>query len=430
MESFRRRSLTRKNTYDSRAHNTRNKALENIRVRIKIRNEIFETFIATLERFPDTLLGCFDKRIEYYDISADAFVFSPNIVSFDAILYYYQSHGALIRPPFVSLQDFVRDCQYFQISETSITRMKERDGYIDITFLDENVKSSTMKSKSWRRSLWRFLEFPESSYGARIFAIANFVLIAFSVLFSCFVTLPSISIDDSDVFNDPYFLIEFALNSYFGLEYLCRVSVAPQVFRFLISPLSLVDFLAIFPYFMVLSIEAKQASSVGFLKILRTMRVLRLFRLTKQSKTFQTVMLIMSRCVEDIFMLFICFFIACVISASIQYYVECNIPGTAFHSIPQSMWWAIQTLVCLGYGDIVPISFWGKLVASSVAIFGAITLTVPLLSVGGKYLTMYAQKFSVPIGEDMDVNDRTASIRRKGLDGDVAKVRSSSVIER
>ena len=430
MERSRCKSLQRKIFHDDDNVSARKKISKNIRIKIKIRNEIFETFTTTLERFPDTLLGSFDKRIEYYDISNDTFVFSPHIISFDAILYYYQSCGTLIRPPFVSIHDFVKDCRYFEISEKCITRMKERDGFIDTAFLEKNAIIEATGSKSWRRRLWRFLEYPESSYAARIYAFTNFILIGFSILFACAVTLPAVMIDHSDVFNDPFFLTEFALNSYFGVEYLLRVFSTPKILQFLISPLSIVDFVAIFPYFVVLSIEAKQVSSVSFLKILRTMRVLRLFRLTRQSKTFQTVMLIMSRCVEDIFMLFICFFIACIISASIQYHVECNIPGTAFHSIPQSMWWAIQTLVCLGYGDIVPISFWGKVVGAAVAIFGAITLTVPLLSVGGKYLTLYAQRFSVPVGEDMDMKDRSKSFRKVGGETEDARKRSASVFER
>ena len=408
---------------------TRSRISKNARIKIRIRNETFETFVETLERFPDTLLGSFDKRIEYYDMNSDTFIFSPHITSFDAILYYYQSYGSLIRPPLISLHDFVRDCNYFELSTKSIARMKERDGFIDTAFLETNIFPEAASAKSWRSRLWRFVELPDSSYGARIFAVTNFILIAFSVLFACFITHPSVSIDHSDLFSDPYFLTEFALNSYFGLEYLFRATLTPNLLRFLVLPLSIVDFVAIFPYFIVLSIEAKQISTVSFLQILRILRVLRLFRLTKQSKTFRTVILILSRCIEDILMLFICFFIACVISASIQYHVECNIPGTAFNSIPQSMWWAIQTLVCLGYGDIVPISFWGKIVAAGVAILGAITLTVPLLSVGGKYLTLYAQRFRVPVGEDMDPREKTLGAPKKTAETDVAKLRSTSVAE-
>ena len=376
-----------------------------LRIKIRIGNELFETFAATLERFPETLLGCHDKRTRFYDLQSDTFVFSEHVRAFDAILYYYQSYGSLIRPPFVSLQDFENDCRYFEIDEKTILRMKKRDGFLGLDILNNRCDEVLRNQKSLRRRIWCFLEYPETSLAARLFACFSFLLIAFSVLFACLITLPSIQINQNDLFHDPYFLTELGLNVYFLVEYTCRFFTAPRIFQFLTTPLCIIDFVAVIPYFVVLSINAKQVQNLAFLKIMRTLRVLRLFRLTKHSKTFQTVMLIMSQCVKDIFMLFICFFIACIISASMQYYVELTVPGSMFTSIPQSMWWSIQTLVCLGYGDMIPLSIMGKITASAVAIFGAITLSVPLLSVGGKYLTLYAQKFCVPIGEDMDVKE-------------------------
>ena len=364
------------------------------RIKLRIRNDTFETLIRTLERFPETLLGCEEKRRNFYDVTTDTFVFSRKIVTFDAILYYYQSYGSLIRPPFVSLREFERDCRYFEIDEATILRMKKREGFQDFNDKEKETVSETV-ANSLRYNVWNFLEYPETSKAAKIFAIFTFTLIAFSVLFACITTLPSIRLREThNVFCDELFLTEFTLNLYFAVEYLFRLLTAPKRLRFILSPLSIIDFIAVFPYFFILSIDAQKVSTVGFLKIMRTMRVLRLFRLTKQSKTFQTVMLIMSECVHDIFVLFVCFFIACIVSASLQYYVELSSSvDTDFTSIPISMWWAIQTLVCLGYGDIIPVSIPGKLIAASVAIFGALTLSVPLLSVGGKYLALYEQKF-------------------------------------
>ena len=364
------------------------------RIKLRIRNDIFETLIPTLERFPNTLLGCEEKRRIFYDVATDTFVFSRRIVAFDAILYYYQSYGVLIRPPFVTLREFERDCRYFEIDEATILRMKKREGFQDFDAKEKETVSETI-ANSLRYNIWCFLEYPETSKAAKVFAIFTFTLIGFSVLFACITTLPSIRLRDThNIFCDEFFLTEFTLNLYFAVEYLFRLLTAPKRLRFLLSPLSIIDFIAVFPYFVILSTDVQKVSTVGFLKIMRTMRVLRLFRLTKQSKTFQTVMLIMSECIHDIFVLFICFFIACIVSASLQYYVELSSSDdTDFTSIPISMWWAIQTLVCLGYGDIIPVSIPGKLIAASVAIFGALTLSVPLLSVGGKYLALYEQKF-------------------------------------
>eukprot|EP00794_Sanderia_malayensis_P000584 gene584-1244_t len=386
------------------------------RIKIKIRRTTYETYLSTLQRFPNTLLGSTRKRLLYYDDYTDCIVFNDrSTCAFDSILYYYQSYGSLIRPPWLTMQDFERECRFFDIEETAITRMKEREGYFRVENEDDKAEKRRYElSSSCRNKLWLFFEYPESSFLAHAFAIISFLFIALSVSLTCVTTIPSVKRrEKTDLFSDEYFLIELVLNSFFMIEYVCRLLCAPKVVGFVFSPLNLIDLTAIFPYFVILCIDPIKVSTVEFLKIIRTVRVLRLFRLTKQSKTVHTVMVIMSQCINDLFTVFICLFITTVISASLQYYTELNVKGTAFTSIPESMWWAIQTLVCLGYGDIIPISSQGKLVASAVSIFGAITLTVPLLSIGGRYLIMYSKQFEVPIGEDMDgIGNQTPGVHR------------------
>ena len=36
---------------------------------------------------------------------------------------------------------------------------------------------------------------------------------------------------------------------------------------------------------------------------------------------------------------------------SLEYYTENEEEDTGFYSIPQGMWWAMQTLTSVGYGD-------------------------------------------------------------------------------
>src|ERR1044071_1667530 len=60
-----------------------------------VSNIVFETYYL---RFPDTLLGDADRRCRYYDSIRNEFFFDRNRLSFDAILYYYQSGGRLRRP--------------------------------------------------------------------------------------------------------------------------------------------------------------------------------------------------------------------------------------------------------------------------------------------------------------------------------------------
>ena len=60
-----------------------------------------------------------------------------------------------------------------------------------------------------------------------------------------------------------------------------------------------------------------------------------------------------------------------------------------FINIPNSMYWAWQTMFCLGYGDIVPTTMLGKIAASWVSVFGIIMMSVLILSLRGRSFLLY-----------------------------------------
>ena len=77
-----------------------------------------------------------------------------------------------------------------------------------------------------------------------------------------------------------------------------------------------------------------------------------------------------------------------------MYYIDGMGKGTGdsnFPSIPCSLWWAIQTITTLGYGDIVPTTLCGKLLSAAFMAFGALTISLPVLSIVTKFMTLYAK---------------------------------------
>jgi voltage-gated potassium channel len=52
------------------------------------------------------------------------------------------------------------------------------------------------------------------------------------------------------------------------------------------------------------------------------------------------------------------------------YFLERDAQPVAFGSVPAALWWAVATLTTTGYGDVVPITPLGRLVASFVMICG------------------------------------------------------------
>ena len=52
------------------------------------------------------------------------------------------------------------------------------------------------------------------------------------------------------------------------------------------------------------------------------------------------------------------------------HYLERDVQPVAFGSVPATLWWAVATLTTTGYGDVVPITPLGRLVASVVMVCG------------------------------------------------------------
>jgi voltage-gated potassium channel len=63
--------------------------------------------------------------------------------------------------------------------------------------------------------------------------------------------------------------------------------------------------------------------------------------------------------------------------------IEGEAPPDGFGSIPATMWWAIERLITLGYGDLVPVIIFGKIVGGVVTVIGAaaVALFTSLISV-------------------------------------------------
>jgi voltage-gated potassium channel len=58
------------------------------------------------------------------------------------------------------------------------------------------------------------------------------------------------------------------------------------------------------------------------------------------------------------------------ISSTSIYLFEHEVQPGVFGSIPESMWWSFITLTTVGYGDVVPMTAAGKLVAGFTALMG------------------------------------------------------------
>ena len=67
--------------------------------------------------------------------------------------------------------------------------------------------------------------------------------------------------------------------------------------------------------------------------------------------------------------LFVAIFFA---ASTLAYIFERNLQPEAFGSIPRAMWWSIVTITTTGYGDLLPGTLWGRLLAGWVMVGGVV----------------------------------------------------------
>ena len=82
-----------------------------------------------------------------------------------------------------------------------------------------------------------------------------------------------------------------------------------------------------------------------------------------------------------------------IFSASAMFFLERNAKNAVmFDSIPKSMWWAVMTVTTVGYGDAVPVTDWGYVVASVTAIVGTLLMNIPLAFILNAFDEIYTSR--------------------------------------
>jgi voltage-gated potassium channel len=159
----------------------------------------------------------------------------------------------------------------------------------------------------------------------------------------------------------------------FTLEYILRLVSLQRPWRYVISFLGLIDLLAIIPTY--LSVFFTGAQSLLVLRALRLLRVFRIFKLTHFLTEMDFLKMAIASSLKKISIFMLVVLSLVIILGSVMYLVENGENG--FHSIPDSIYWAIVTITTVGYGDISPVTPMGKFIASIMMFIGYGIIAVP-----------------------------------------------------
>ena len=239
-----------------------------------------------------------------------------------------------------------------------------------------------------RQRMWQILEAARpGDTASRVFDVLMLVLIALNTLAVMLGTVDSLQ----SRWERPLFIFEVFSVVVFTLEYVARVwscgtdcrfsNGAKGVIRFLRQPLSVIDLVAILPFYLPF---------VGLdLRFIRALRLFRIVRLAKAGRYYSSLSLIVDTLrarKEELVLAFVILLLLLVLSASGIYYCEHSAQPNQFGSIPAALWWSVVTLTTVGYGDVFPVTIGGRVFASAVAIVGIGMFALPTGILGAGFV--------------------------------------------
>ncbi len=230
-----------------------------------------------------------------------------------------------------------------------------------------------------RRRVFEALDQSSTESVSRIVDLTLIGLVVVNVMATILESVPRLS----ERYDALFSAVEIVSVAIFTLEYMARCWTAPEHallgrlppwrarIAFALRPSSLVDLVSIAPIYLSLLTEADFRS-------LLVLRLLRFFKLARYSPGLASLLDALAAERRALMACGVILFGTVLVAASAMRFAEQDMQPEKFGTIPDAMYWAFVTLATVGYGDVVPVTPLGKLIASLTAVVGIGMLALPV----------------------------------------------------
>ncbi|XP_029993161.1 potassium voltage-gated channel subfamily D member 2-like [Sphaeramia orbicularis] len=291
------------------------------------------------------------------------------------------------------IPEIIGDCCYEEYKDR---RRENAERLQDDEDMDVN-NDVTPVNLTFREYLWRAFENPHTSTLALVFYYVTGFFIAISVMANVVETVPcgtlpnrSKEISCGDRYALAFFCLDTACVMIFTVEYLLRLIAAPSRYKFMKSVMSVIDVVAIMPYYIGLVMTDNDQVSGAFVT-LRVFRVFRIFKFSRHSAGLRILGYTLKSCASELGFLLFSLTMAIIIFATVMFYAEKGSTASKFTSIPAAFWYTIVTMTTLGYGDMVPKTIVGKVFGSICSLSGVLVIALPVPVIVSNFSRIYHQ---------------------------------------
>jgi len=266
------------------------------------------------------------------------------------------------------------------------------------------------KTQHAKNVAWDVFENPDGSVVSHSINTYIMILICTSAIVAVVETLPSLRDLNGWVQAEWFFVLNFTM------EFVGRLLSNPSQKSFWRNGMNYVDLAAILPFWLDVAL-AQSEVNLNSLRVLRLGRALRLVKLSRYSAGMRLVINALAASWDAMQLFMMILLLVLVVFSSAIYYQERGTwnPATEryyrtsqmphydtppegddpspFQSIPNSFWWCMVTLTTVGYGDVVPVTYLGQMIAVVTMLVGLIMLALPLSIIGTNFIEARAAQF-------------------------------------
>ena len=220
-----------------------------------------------------------------------------------------------------------------------------------------------------------------SDFPSRAYDISLVFAVAVNIFIAIFDTFPQ-----AEPYEKIIWAVECVTVIFFAIDYVLRIWTADYLYetmspakarlKFIFSWAGLVDLLSCLPFLA--------ASGGGTLRMFRIIRILRVFRIHHYADPLRVIGDVIKKKQGQLLSSIFIVFILMIASSLMMYNLEHEAQPESFANAFSGFWWAANTLLTVGYGDIVPVTLAGKICGTLLTFLGVGIVAIPtgILSAG------------------------------------------------
>lgn len=399
---------------------------------INVGGKVFHIPIQCALKYPNTRIGslvlCHNKATLFtlcddYSVRKNEFFFDRDPAFFYIVRHFYMSGVLWVSQEMCPIH-FEEEVAYWGLSlrdirlccwlvfEEKLGDVKERlkveselMAEIEVKYDNENFKD--MQFGNIRKILWNLVENPYSSASAKAFTIFSNLCVLIAIVAIALDTVEELQMYKINGKTHMEWVEIFTI-VFFTIEYLIRFITTPALKKFLTGGLNFVDLVAVMPYFVQIIFEAisgvknedtrqdlttmARVSKLSHVfKVIKLLRIFRILKLARHSTGMKAFGFTLRQCSQEVYCIFLFIGLGIFTFSALLHSVERETEGSPISSIPYAWWWAAVSISTVGYGDVVPVTILGRVVAFGCIAFGIILNGMPISFLFNNFSDYYAK---------------------------------------